>query len=82
VCTVGGGVFGPNSTSIVDSWALNFVVIGTKTGRLWGVLCGQCPALCTVPQRMIPGNFLLVENGRLEPRGWNPFQRGFKHTHQ
>jgi hypothetical protein len=54
----------------------------TRGGRFWGVLCGQYPVLCTAPQRRTPGKFLLVENGRLEPRGWNSFQRGFKHSHQ
>jgi hypothetical protein len=46
--------------------------ISTDVDALWpvrGVLCGQYQALCTVPQRRIPGKFLLVGTWAV---AWNP----------
>ena len=55
---------------------------GQTGGRFWGALCGQYPVLCTVPQRRIPGKFLLMENGRLEPRPRDGMPiRGDSNTH-
>jgi hypothetical protein len=38
--------------------------------------CAQCP------REESQEWFSLVENGRLEPQGWNAIQRGFQRTHQ